>query len=185
MTKTVHVQIQPERSPDLDVSAAVERLRRLPSNATLAEAVVVTEGNDEGTYINIDFSTDSVPALWAALFAILTGDASLAACTIVCSEGSRGWKDYLLLHHFNRSEPLDLIAANRSTRLPTAMRGTPPCRPGQIPDCGEEGVQPEVGAGARDRSSSRRALVGARLKVRGLVSRCSCAIDDLRRRAWP
>ena len=98
----MHVQLQPARSPELDADAAASRI------AALAPAVV-TRGDDAGPYINIDFRPTEMSTLWTAVQAELVADPRLAACVIACCEGERGWDDYLLLHHYDPSEPLDMV----------------------------------------------------------------------------
>jgi hypothetical protein len=100
--KRLHVQIQPARSPGLDTDAAIARLHSL-ANA------VVSRGEDAGSYINVDFRPADVRELWFAVRGQLHEDPELAASSIVCCEGERGWDDFLLLHHYDSAEPLDDI----------------------------------------------------------------------------
>lgn len=100
MMKLLHVQIQPARSPGLDADAAVACLQSLATAS-------VTRGEDSGPYINVDFLPADVRALWPAVREKIQSDPELAACSIVCCEGEMGWDDYLLLHHFDPSQPLD------------------------------------------------------------------------------
>lgn len=128
MTRAVHVQIQPGRSPELEVLGAVERLQQLGADAPLAASVTVTEGNDDGAYVDVDFSSETVRALWTALRAALDRDPLLAACTIVCCEGSRGWNDYLGVEGSDQgSEPACMMlgahGAHRQTRSSSSVRG--------------------------------------------------------------
>ena len=65
------------------------------------------EGDDGGAYININLKSSDPVALWHTIQQLLKQNASLAnACIIVC-EGDDGWNDYLLLHHYDRTEALD------------------------------------------------------------------------------
>jgi hypothetical protein len=98
--KRLHVQIQPVRSPRLDTDAVVSRLQ------ALAEAEV-SRGDDRGAYIHVDFRPANVEELWLAVRQQVRADPELAACSIVCCEGERGWDDYRLLHHFDPAEPPD------------------------------------------------------------------------------
>jgi hypothetical protein len=98
--KGMHIQIQTARSPRLDAGTAVARLQ------TLAPAMV-SYGEREGPYINIDFRAADVRVLWSAVKEQVRANAELAACSIVCCEGERGWDDYRLLHHFDPSQPVD------------------------------------------------------------------------------
>ena len=98
--RRLHIQIQPVRSPGWDVNVAVTRLRAL-------RGASVVRGEDDGPSINVDCQPADVRALWAEVREQLRADAGLAASAIVCCEGEHGWDDYLLLHHFDPSEPLD------------------------------------------------------------------------------
>jgi hypothetical protein len=101
--KTVAIQVQPALSPDLDCTAAIQKLTSLSKDSWF------DDGNDDGPYVNIFLRTDDVSKLWVKIRTLLVMDANLAKCAIVTCEGEQGWDDYLLLHHFDGSEPLDQI----------------------------------------------------------------------------
>lgn len=101
--KRLHIQLQPARSPGLDLPEAVARL------SCLATGVLVTEGEDNGRYVNVDFKVADPSGLWALIRQELHSVAGLAGAAIIVCEGERGWDDYLLLHHFNPAEPLDRL----------------------------------------------------------------------------
>jgi hypothetical protein len=98
--KSLHVQIQPARSPGWDAEPAVSRLQALGESR-------VRRGDEGGPYINVDLRSADVRGLWSAVRAVIRADSALAACSMVCCEGEYGWDDYLLLHHFDATEPLD------------------------------------------------------------------------------
>ena len=108
--KSLHIQLQPSLAPGLDAVSEADRLRNLIGSSGLAGSISVTEGEDNGPYINIDFDTVDVVAMWSLLRPEWQTNCSLAACTIVCCEGDAGWDDYRLLHHFDSSQPLDEAA---------------------------------------------------------------------------
>jgi hypothetical protein len=95
------VQLQPARSPALNVATTVARLRGL------AEAVSVSEGEEGGGYVNVSLRAADVVGLWGSVRELLQADAALARAAIVVCQGERGWDDYLLLHHFDPSQVLD------------------------------------------------------------------------------
>jgi hypothetical protein len=105
--KVVCVQLQHARSPNLNVASAVSRLAQVGQE--LGAQVHVTEGFDQGQYVNVNFEIEDAPALWAALRVELHGVPGLIGAAIVCCEGMRGWDDYLLLHHFDKAAPLDQL----------------------------------------------------------------------------
>jgi hypothetical protein len=67
----------------------------------------VTEGNDQGAYVNLMFATDSITSLWKLLKRELYADKvfgpPLRTCSMAMSEGDNGWDDYLQLFHFDLS----------------------------------------------------------------------------------
>jgi hypothetical protein len=97
----INVQIQPERSPAMDIPAAIAGLSSLDASAR------VTEGVDDGPYINIDFTPADATVLWGDINSRLTAEPELARAAIVACEGRNGWDDYLLLHHYDRTLILD------------------------------------------------------------------------------
>jgi hypothetical protein len=97
----IHVQIQPNRSPTMDAPAVVARLSSLDASAR------VTDGVDNGPYINIDFTPVDAMALWREIRDRLLAEPDLFRAAIVACEGQCGWDDYLLLHHYDRTLILD------------------------------------------------------------------------------
>ena len=89
----------------------MSRLRAL-SEATALIKPHFDEGNDSGRYINFTFSTQSPKSVFELIRGLLNdADIGLAAkkSLIVTCEGDHGWDDYLLLHTFEASEPLDSL----------------------------------------------------------------------------
>ena len=97
----MHVQLQPDRSPALDTSAAVATLSSLDDSAS------VSEGEDSGHYVNIDFTPADAKVLWQKIHGCLSSEPELARIAIVACEGRHGWDDYLLLYHYDRTLVLD------------------------------------------------------------------------------
>jgi hypothetical protein len=106
--KALHVQLQPARSPDLDVADAVARLTEVGERQTARSSV--TEGYDRGRYVNVEYVTADVTGLWSSVLAVVRTVPGLSNAAIVCCQGEHGWDDYLLLYHFDPAEPLDQVA---------------------------------------------------------------------------
>lgn len=107
----LNVQVQPGRAPPLDLDAV---LALFATAAELADAELeVTAGEDDGPFVNYHFRTRDLGRLWELLqgqvFWDQTIGPSLAASSIVTCEGSRGWDDYRLLHHYDRRLGLDTL----------------------------------------------------------------------------
>jgi hypothetical protein len=110
--KALHIQVQPGRAPGLEEAVARDLLRDVGAGTGVVARVDVTEGYDNGRYLNIDYVTDDLPRLWSLLKKVLqdpTTGPLLARSLIVVCQGEAGWDDYLLLHHFDPSEPLDRL----------------------------------------------------------------------------
>ena len=115
--KTLHIQLQPELAPGLDTKLVHDLIGALRSNSDLIQNLSVTNGDDNGPYINMNVKTHDVVALWGLmrkeLFSHPVAGPDLQRAAIVACEGNAGWDDYLLLHHFDPAEPLDSLEDNR------------------------------------------------------------------------
>jgi hypothetical protein len=110
---TFCIQIQPHKSPRLDLVKIKEIGEVIASDKRLVSRFGVVEGVDGVPYTNLMFETEEVRSLWRRIQSELYGnnevrDALLQASMAMC-EGRDGWNDYLLLYHFNESEKLDSI----------------------------------------------------------------------------
>ena len=107
----LQVQAQPNRSPGLDLAVV---LKLFTSAAELADAELeITEGEDDGPYVNYDFRARDLVRLWTVLQGQVFWDQligpHLARAAIATCEGKHGWDDYLLLHHYDRTLVLDTL----------------------------------------------------------------------------
>jgi len=75
----------------------------------------VSKGNDRGPYVNFHFigQNRSLTHIWLLVRRRALNHRSLGALlrrgSIVTCEGSRGWDNYRLLHHFDPKVPLDVL----------------------------------------------------------------------------
>ncbi|HKA45671.1 MAG TPA: hypothetical protein VKF40_27025 [Burkholderiales bacterium] len=105
------IQVHPERMPALDLDGV---LQIFSNAAEMADAeLTVREGEDDGPYINYDFLTGDLVRLWEVLQSQVFLDdvlgPQLAHAAIATCQGSRGWDNYLLLHHYDQSLQLDTL----------------------------------------------------------------------------
>ena len=111
--KQLVVQIQPDLIPGVDEEALCRELEEFAVASPYVKSQSITSGEDNGRYINLSFSADRVGSFWNALRAafFVRDDVMtpLASASIVTCEGRSGWDDYLLLHHFDGREKLDLL----------------------------------------------------------------------------
>ena len=99
--KGICIQLQPKKSSELKKENV---LRILQSFGFSPE---ITEGNDDGPYINLTFDTTSITQTWSQLKHELLNCPGIETSAIITCEGSLGWDNYLLLHHFDPSQKLD------------------------------------------------------------------------------
>ena len=97
----INLQLQPDRSPPMDIRAIVASFSALDGSAQ------VSDGKDNGRCININFTPADPMLLWRVIRERLGADRGLASAAIVVCEGQHGWDDYLLLHHYERTLTLD------------------------------------------------------------------------------
>lgn len=118
----LHIQIEPDRSPDLDLDAV---LALFATAAELADAELEIRGldglddqdadgdEDDGPLLRFDFRTLDLPRLWAVLQGQVFWDETigpdLAMAAIVTCDGRYGGDDDLLLHHHDRSRIPDTL----------------------------------------------------------------------------
>ena len=105
------VQVHPERAPALDLDSVLEIFANA---AEMADAeLTITDGGDDGPYVDFDFLTGDLPRLWEVLQSqVFEHDEvgpDLAVASIATCQGSRGWNNYLVLHHYDRSRKLDIL----------------------------------------------------------------------------
>ena len=78
--------------------------------------VEIELGDDGGPYMNYLFETNNLIKLWETvrrkIFEEKVIGQSIKDASIVTAEGESGWSDYLLLHHFDHSQKLDVLRCN-------------------------------------------------------------------------
>jgi hypothetical protein len=107
----LNIQVYPERAPDLDLDNV---LGLFSDAAQMADAeLTMSAGNDDGPYVNYDFLSGDLPWLWEVLQNEVFSDdilgPQLALAAIVTCQGSKGWDNYLLLHHYDQNFELDTL----------------------------------------------------------------------------
>jgi hypothetical protein len=126
--KRLCIQIQPERVPELDEALLRRTLSELGAGTALVNQVGIDEGEDDGRYLNFNYKTPDVGRLWSlirreVLNSPALGPAIRQAAIITC-QGDAGWDDYLLLHHLDDDEPLDVPDKWHKIRRPDLPRGS-------------------------------------------------------------
>ena len=97
------IQIQPDLSPTVNCEEVTSFLNSEGYNPE------IVEGNDSGEFINLNIKTNNIKELWVKIKKYLLEHNEVANSAIVTCEGSQGWENYLLLHHFDSNEKLNEI----------------------------------------------------------------------------
>ena len=109
--RLLNIQVQPERVPTLDMARTRGIVEALAKDRTLVAKFESVEGDDDGPYVNFTFAAKDLPKLWASVQKKVLrnteiGPAVSKSSIIIC-EGSEGWDNYRLLHHYDGRFKLD------------------------------------------------------------------------------
>ncbi|WP_457417740.1 hypothetical protein [Roseateles sp. P5_E7] len=109
------IQVHPRRAPALDVARLAEVSEAVGRRTPGIRGINISEGEEDGVFVNILFAAVDPLASWPALKEALLEsaefrDALKLSCMCLCT-GDDGWDDYLLLYHFDPTVPLDDLAA--------------------------------------------------------------------------
>jgi hypothetical protein len=107
------VQLQPGRAKALSTRTVTQLMVRIADALTDVRQFSFDRGSDRGPYINYCFKSRSPARVWKALSKRAFGNgrvgALLRGSSIVTCQGSRGWDNYLLLHHYDGKVALDRL----------------------------------------------------------------------------
>jgi hypothetical protein len=107
----VRVQVHPDKVPCLDTARLIAECEAVAKATQGILGFHSEAGEDQGSYLNLVFGSDSPLTVWPAIrgslyesahFGSELQSASMALCT-----GEDGWNDYRLLYHFDPSVPID------------------------------------------------------------------------------
>jgi hypothetical protein len=112
---TLCIQVQPSRSPALDLVRLRLLVEEIAGDHMLVSRFQFNEGIDSIPYINVMFETDRLSELWKTIYWLLYNDVSIGVelreASMAMCEGDKGWDNYLQLHHFNPKVELDSLDA--------------------------------------------------------------------------
>jgi hypothetical protein len=118
--RTINFHVQPRRASPMDLVV----LSRLMMRAAWSPQVEMFSIHRDRklNWINFGFKGPSVGQVWKILRSEVLNHRQwgprLRRCSIVSCEGSRGWNNYLLLHHFKADQALDTLSASGNPRAP-------------------------------------------------------------------
>ncbi|QZA76928.1 hypothetical protein K4H28_11455 [Deefgea tanakiae] len=109
-TRILLIQLQPHLVPTMDEAKARAALAAFAEQA-LVIGHRVTEGNENGAFINFEYKTNDLAALWHECKERIYQNSLLAfqlqRATMAIAQGDDGWEDCLLLHHFDPATEVD------------------------------------------------------------------------------
>jgi hypothetical protein len=80
----------------------------------------VQRSRSQNAYVNFTFESPTIANTWRLVHARALGHPkmgpTLCDASIVVCQGSRGWDNYRLLHHFDRRKQLDSLAGIEQAR---------------------------------------------------------------------
>lgn len=110
--KILCFQVQPKRSREIDLDAVAALMARIAMSSEIRE-FTIQRGRGKNPWVNFLFTTASVPRTWSRLKSgVITHGRlgpRLRRSSIVTCQGSRGWDNYRLLHHFDSPQPHDRL----------------------------------------------------------------------------
>ena len=119
--RTINFHVQPRRASPLDVVVISRLMMRAAWNPRVEMFSI--HRDRRRTWLNFGFSGPAAGQVWKMLRSEVINHrqwgSRLRRCSIVTCEGSRGWDNYVLLHHFDADQPLDTLSATgKATRNP-------------------------------------------------------------------
>ena len=107
------IQIHPDQSQGLDLDRVQAICEQVSTDSSLVKRFAFRDRPARGKdrrHINLIFDTDRPAVLWKRLLQSLYGcdvvGRPLQMASMAMCEGDGGWKDYLLLHHYDPRERL-------------------------------------------------------------------------------
>ncbi|WP_157315045.1 hypothetical protein [Chitinibacter sp. GC72] len=109
-TRILMIQLQPHRVPTMDEAKARAALAEF-AQQPLVIGHRVTEGDENGVFINFEYKTRDLAALWHECQERIYQNSLLAfqlqRASMAIAQGDDGWEDCLLLHHFDPAIDVD------------------------------------------------------------------------------
>lgn len=109
--RSISIQIQPDRSPGIDIDEVSAAFERITAMSELVKHHSFDSGEQDGPYFNFTFGTPDALQLWRVIEARVYGSEEIGphmrkASIALCSSES-GWNEYRTLFHFDPAVPRD------------------------------------------------------------------------------
>ena len=111
--RSIYIQIQPDRSPNIDIAAIANEFLAIAAMSELVACHSFDSGEDDGSYFNYIFDAKKPQHLWHEIQSRLYENQELAAhmkksSMAMCSD-ENSWDYYLQLFHFDPTVHLDSL----------------------------------------------------------------------------
>lgn len=108
--RSISVQVQPERSPGIDIARLTDLFAELVSRVDLVRQHAFHSGEDGGAYFNFTFGTEQPGELWRTMFELIyeapEHKVHMAVASMAMCSGESGWDTYVQLFHWNPLVPV-------------------------------------------------------------------------------
>jgi hypothetical protein len=108
--RSIAIQVQPERSPGIDLEGLSALLLQIAERPDLVLSHHFGTGDDQGPYFNFVFETKTPLPLWHALklavFESATCGKHMSAASMVMLSSEDGWDEYAQLYHWDPAVPV-------------------------------------------------------------------------------
>jgi hypothetical protein len=122
--KTVCVQFQPDRAPKASIQSISAIMLRIALAHKAVREFTIRRSRGRIRYVNFLFVGSDMGSVWGSIHALAFRHSRFGAvlrrACIATAEGSKGWSNYLLLHHFDPTQTLDRLAVPNPTLQPTS-----------------------------------------------------------------
>lgn len=107
--RSISIQVQPNRSPGIDMPRITELFRNLVSRIDLVRSHSFDHGFDDGAYFNFTFGTLCPADLWRLIqeqvFRAPGHAAHMARASMAMCSTDEEWNDYVQLFHWDPAVP--------------------------------------------------------------------------------
>ena len=112
--RTICFQFQRRRAPALATEKVTMLMARIAASQSEVIRFSIQKGQDRNLWVNYLFTAGNVNPIWKTLNSRALHHRKwgglLRKSAIVTTDGTRGWDNYLTLHHFDAAQALDRLA---------------------------------------------------------------------------
>lgn len=105
------IQVHLSLAPTLDRVRLTQDCERIARSTPSVRGMEVSDGDDDGPFINIALASDNLAQSWRQLGPALLESpefgATLKAASLWMCTGEDGWNDYRLLYHYDPTIEVD------------------------------------------------------------------------------